>query len=162
MCPEGQYTQERGKNAHSMPAVRLPYRHLAITHCRSRVTYRRSIRWPAGTCPSRWRAPSQVPASCGACRSAGETLNDLGDAYRGLHRPPDAVAHYRQALTIRRDIGDLHGEAEALHNLGEVHQAQGATDAALHCYGQALAVWNKVGDRWAKARTVERIRALRE
>lgn len=34
----GYFTQERGKNAHSMPAARLPAFHFAMTYWRSLVT----------------------------------------------------------------------------------------------------------------------------
>lgn len=90
----------------------------------------------------------------------GEILNDLGNAYRGLAQLKLAIEHYQQALAIRRDIGDLHGEAETLHNLGEGYQRRGAMNTAMTCYKNALAIWRRIGDQPAAAATLKQMASM--
>ena len=66
----------------------------------------------------------------------------------------------RQALAIRRDLGDLHGEAETLRNLSQIHQARGELDITLDCYRQALAIWTNIGNQEAAAATLGRMESL--
>ncbi|WP_228122320.1 ATP-binding protein [Saccharothrix syringae] len=66
----------------------------------------------------------------------GASLDSLGwiDHHTGHHAR--AVGHYRQALAVRRELGDIYGVADTLDRLGHPH-------AALGHYDQARAVWRK-------------------
>jgi tetratricopeptide (TPR) repeat protein len=63
-----------------------------------------------------------------------------------------AIAGCEQALTIAREIGELHSEAYALGELACAYAAFGDTTQALSTFGQALIMLDSVGDRWNAAR----------
>ena len=58
--------------------------------------------------------------------------NNLGEAYRALHRIPEAVACYRRALQLSPDCVETH------NNLGNLFKDQGKLDEAVACYHRAL------------------------
>ena len=58
--------------------------------------------------------------------------NDLGEAYRSLHRIPEAVACYQRALELHPHY------AEAHNNLGVAFKDQGNLEEAVACYQRAL------------------------
>ena len=57
-----------------------------------------------------------------------------------------AEAHYRVALQLRRDGGDLAGAVGALNNLGALAHSQADHDASLSWYEQGLALAREIGD----------------
>jgi len=52
----------------------------------------------------------------------GQTLSNLGIAYRGLRRFEEAIGCYQESLAIRRETGDRYGEGQTLNNLGTAYQ----------------------------------------
>ena len=58
--------------------------------------------------------------------------NNLGEAYRALHRTSEAVACYRRALELKPDYAD------ANNNLGVALKDQGRLDEAVACYRRAV------------------------
>ena len=58
--------------------------------------------------------------------------NNLGEAYRVLHRIPEAVACYRRALALNPNL------AEANNNLGNALKEQAKLDEAIACYRRAV------------------------
>ena len=58
--------------------------------------------------------------------------NNLGEAYRALHRIPEAVACYRRALELTPGAAEIH------NNLGNALKDQGKPDEAVACYRRAL------------------------
>jgi non-specific serine/threonine protein kinase len=58
-----------------------------------------------------------------------------------------ARAHYEEALTIFRDLGDRYGESGSLHGLGWVASEQGDLPLARDHYQQALAISEGLGDK---------------
>ena len=60
--------------------------------------------------------------------------NNLAEAYRALHKIPEAVACYRRALELKPDYAQAH------NNRGAALNAQGKLDEAIACYQQALAL----------------------
>ena len=69
----------------------------------------------------------------------GQTLNNLGIAYRELRRFEEAIACYQQSLAIFREIGDRHGEGLALNNLGNAYRELRRFEEAITSY-QRLAI----------------------
>jgi tetratricopeptide (TPR) repeat protein len=63
-----------------------------------------------------------------------QTLNNLGEVYRGIGEPQRARELYEQALPIRREVGDRAGEATTLNNLGEVYRGIGEPQRARELY----------------------------
>jgi hypothetical protein len=48
--------------------------------------------------------------------------------------------YYRQALAVRRQASDRHGEAEILRDLGDLSRDAGHARTARQSWGQALAI----------------------
>jgi non-specific serine/threonine protein kinase len=86
-----------------------------------------------------------------ADRSRAKALNAAGallgkqDAYRA------ACAHYKQGLTIYRELGDQRGVAMSLTNLGNAAREQGNYAEARAFHEEALSISRAVGPRWSEA-----------
>lgn len=74
-------------------------------------------------------------------------LTGLGRLHYYPRRFAQALAYYRHAGGLWREIGDRHGEASILNAIGNVHLARRAYGAALDHYGNALAIDRAVGYR---------------
>jgi tetratricopeptide (TPR) repeat protein len=73
----------------------------------------------------------------------------VGIARRG--KVDEALTHFQQALTIKREVHDRSGKA-TLHNIGSVYLEVGKVDEALTHFQQALTILREVHDRSGKAR----------
>ncbi|GIV76857.1 MAG: hypothetical protein KatS3mg050_1251 [Litorilinea sp.] len=83
-----------------------------------------------------------------AAAQEAEALDGLGFIYPALGEPPErAEQALRQALALRRAVGDQLGEARALCNLTSLLQSRGAHDQALQVGQKALAQNEAVGYR---------------
>ena len=70
-----------------------------------------------------------------AVRVRGDAVyfhNNLGEAYRALHRIPEAVACYRRALELQPDFAVAH------YNLGNAFKDEGKLEEAVACWRRAL------------------------
>ena len=65
-------------------------------------------------------------------------LNNLGNLYYVVGRPSEAEKAFRDALIIRRDIGDKEGVATTLSRLGLLHSSIAEYEKAKEYYEQAL------------------------
>lgn len=89
-----------------------------------------------------------------AAAQEAEALDGLGFIYPSLGEPPEkAEAALRQALTLRRAIGDRLGEARVLCNLTSIFQSRGDHEQALRVGEKALAQNEAVGYRRGMAAT---------
>jgi tetratricopeptide (TPR) repeat protein len=70
---------------------------------------------------------------------------------------PAAAASHQQALTLCRDLGNLHGQAEALNRLGELATRTLALDQARNSHAEALAIARTIGAVPEEARALEGI-----
>jgi tetratricopeptide (TPR) repeat protein len=59
-------------------------------------------------------------------------FHNLGEAYRALHKVPEAIACYRRALELKPDF------AQARNNLGIALKDQGKFDEAIDCWRRTL------------------------
>jgi tetratricopeptide (TPR) repeat protein len=70
-----------------------------------------------------------------------------------LERMDEALATFREALTVNREDEDGDGEADTLSNMAALYQAQGRFDEAADSLDQALAAaranGTTVGSRWS-------------
>jgi tetratricopeptide (TPR) repeat protein len=57
-----------------------------------------------------------------------------------------AIASLREALAIRRDIGDRHGQARTLQRLGLTQQRAGHPREARELLSEALHLLEELGD----------------
>jgi DNA-binding SARP family transcriptional activator len=76
-------------------------------------------------------------------------LNNLGEA-RGYTRESEGIGDLERALEIRREIGDLKGEAQAVANLADVYDRLGRTGEALELFERAEDLNRDVGNRYGE------------
>ena len=86
---------------------------------------------------------------------AGEAwvLNDMG-VVLSQQQVPDADRYFVQALEIRRDLGDLRGQAQITNNLAFSYHFQGLHEKAVQPLHEALALQRAVGHRYGEATTL--------
>jgi tetratricopeptide (TPR) repeat protein len=75
----------------------------------------------------------------------GDVCNNLGIVYDSLGKYQEALNFYQQSLEIKREIGDMNGEAISLNNLGIVYYSLGQYQEALKYYQQSLAIQSEIG-----------------
>jgi len=68
-----------------------------------------------------------------------------------------AIAQFREALDLRRDIGDMSGVVASLCDLGSVHSLDGAFDMALELFAEARKIADEIGDKIAQADVLSRM-----
>lgn len=83
----------------------------------------------------------------------GQSLDNLGQAYRNLSQFENALACFNQALPIRREVQDRRGEGVTLSGLGNTYLDLGQYRRAIDYYGQALIALEASGDRSEQATT---------
>lgn len=80
-----------------------------------------------------------------------DALTWAGSISDELGRPQEALMYYRQALMLRRSVGDRTAEAKVLNNLGGVYANQGDEQKAKIYYSEALALSRATRDRAGEA-----------
>jgi len=68
---------------------------------------------------------------------------------------------YQQALAIRRETGDQHGEGQTLTNLGNAYSDLRQPDRAATCWRDAAAAMRDAGDHEAAARLEQQAASAR-
>jgi tetratricopeptide (TPR) repeat protein len=71
-------------------------------------------------------------------------LGHLGTAYKNLGDYPQAMDLQRQALVIKRQLGDEIEIAKTLSNMGLIEDAQGRCAQALELYGESLEILTRL------------------
>jgi tetratricopeptide (TPR) repeat protein len=95
----------------------------------------------------------QLEAALAAARrigkqyAEGQVLNTLGNTYRNLGEPRQAIGYYHQALEIARVIGERQGEGASLGSLGQAYADLGETRQAIGYYEQRLEIARMLADR---------------
>ncbi|WP_306750826.1 tetratricopeptide repeat protein [Saccharothrix yanglingensis] len=88
-------------------------------------------------------------------RGAADTLDTLGFIAHRTHRHHDALEHFRSALALYQELGDVYHVPDTLDRTGHVLHALGRTDDADRTWRQALVLYrNQL--RVADARRVRR------
>ena len=77
----------------------------------------------------------------------GTILHVLGAAYSLLNKPDDALQNYKQALEIRRRLGQKKGIADGLNMIAQTYDGLGKSELALRNYNDALQIYRDVGDQ---------------
>jgi eukaryotic-like serine/threonine-protein kinase len=77
----------------------------------------------------------------------GSILHVLGAAYSDLNKPEDALQNYKQALEIRRSLGQKKGIADGLSMIAGTYDGLGKSDLALKNYNDALQIYREIGDQ---------------
>jgi tetratricopeptide (TPR) repeat protein len=76
--------------------------------------------------------------------------NDMGAFQAALDR-------FREALELRRAVGDRSGVVSSMIDLGSVHEADGKLEAAHETFTEALKLAKEIGDRQGQAQVLGRI-----
>jgi class 3 adenylate cyclase/tetratricopeptide (TPR) repeat protein len=81
-------------------------------------------------------------------RGGVEALNILGGIALYLRKFDESLRYHRQALTMRRTIGDLAGEGTTLYNLGAAEYEYGNYSTAESYFVEALNIQRITQNRW--------------
>jgi tetratricopeptide (TPR) repeat protein len=81
----------------------------------------------------------------------GIARNNLGDGYRQLGRPDEAIDQLQQALAVQQEA-DRPGSRYTLGTLGDLHYDTERYEDALRYYEHALALHIAIGDRRSAGR----------
>lgn len=76
-----------------------------------------------------------------------ETVNALGVGYARLGQTVEATRQYRDALELRRALGNLRGVASSLRNLAQLAMVRGDFDEARGQLDEARELFTEIGDR---------------
>jgi tetratricopeptide (TPR) repeat protein len=139
-------TRQAAEYGHHDIAWKLP---VAALGCFNRLSYR-----------SEWIASHLVALD--SARHAGDrhaeawVLNDLGIASI-QQRMDEAVGYYERALAIRREIGDLRGEAISSNNLADAYVQLGRTADALDQFERTLPLQREAGYRYGEGITLNNL-----
>jgi DNA-binding SARP family transcriptional activator len=104
-----------------------------------------------------WLATHEVALT--SARAIGDraaeawVLNDMG-VVLSQQEVPDADRYFEQALEIRRELGDLRGQAQTTNNLAFSYQFQGLHEKAVKPLHEALALQRTIGHRYGEATTL--------
>uniref|UniRef100_UPI00131B7DB8 tetratricopeptide repeat protein n=1 Tax=Streptomyces sp. NRRL S-813 TaxID=1463919 RepID=UPI00131B7DB8 len=75
-------------------------------------------------------------------------LAERATVLRQLDRCDEAIADYRQAAVLYRELGDTLGRSQAVGNLGDACLHSGRLDKAVEYFRRALAIDRHLGETW--------------
>ncbi len=79
--------------------------------------------------------------------AVAESRNSIGTLYWYAGQPDSALLHYREALSLRKQLGVLSTEVAAtLNNIGNVYRTTGDPARALDFCGEAMNIARTIGD----------------
>jgi serine/threonine protein kinase/tetratricopeptide (TPR) repeat protein len=87
----------------------------------------------------------------------GYILNAMGVAYKRLNKTDEALRYYRDALEIRRKLGQKGGIAATLTEIAQTNVITGQPAEALKNYTEALQLRREIGDRRGTANTLSEL-----
>jgi CHAT domain-containing protein/tetratricopeptide (TPR) repeat protein len=90
----------------------------------------------------------------------GSIWNTLGLIQRNLGQWDQAIASYRQDMSICQALDDRHGLGLSYGNLGEIYQEQGDWPEALAAYQQALTIIREFDNRYDEAEALANLAFL--
>lgn len=90
-------------------------------------------------------------------RKSAVDLHNIGFLYDALEQKQKALEYLEKALLIRREVGDLYGEASTLKKIGMIHDDLGQRQKSLEYYEKALLIFREVRDRSSEATILNNI-----
>lgn len=111
----------------------------------------------------------QLEQRMGSRATEAQTLYLIGQLQQAAANEPDgglngaageldkAETQFRQALDIRRGLGERRGTAAALNSLGEVQAKRGEARRALPAFEEALGIQREIGDRYGEGLTLNNL-----
>ena len=79
-------------------------------------------------------------------QAKSDVLRSLGQAYRALGKPEDAIRQFEQSLEIERRLNRPAGIADATFGIAATRASAGQLDLALQGYNESLALRRQIGD----------------
>jgi tetratricopeptide (TPR) repeat protein len=76
----------------------------------------------------------------------GRALHAAGTLAWASNQMNEAEVFHREALSVRRECGDLDGAARSLGSLGNALRERGDNATAYDCYQESLELFRKLGD----------------
>jgi tetratricopeptide (TPR) repeat protein len=104
-------------------------------------------------------AAARAAQQCGALAGRGWLLNNLGTGYRALGRQQESRSAFAAGLKVRRELGDLHGQADSLKDMAMAARIWGEFDDALRLSQETLEIIERgrLPDRSGRASTLDTI-----
>ena len=104
-------------------------------------------------------AAARAAQQCGALSGQGWLLNNLGTGYRVLGRRQESRSAFDAGLKVRRELGDLHGQADSLKDMAMAARIWGEFDEALRLSRETLELieHGRLPDRSGQASTLDTI-----
>lgn len=111
----------------------------------------------------------QLEQRMGSRATEAQTLYLIGQLHQAVANEPEgglngavgeldkAETQFRQALDIRRGLGERRGTAAALNSLGEVQAKRGDARRALPAFEEALGIQREIGDRYGEGITLNNL-----
>ncbi len=72
-------------------------------------------------------------------------LLSMGNSYRRLNKPDEALRNYQESIAINEKIGQKWGISAALNEMADVQATGGQPDAALASYNKSLVLLREIG-----------------
>lgn len=91
-----------------------------------------------------------------------ETFKDLGDLYRSLKRPRQALYYTRRALEYFNNLQNEQGMANCHNNIGLIHWVEQQFERALASFASALAINQKLGNFLEQAKIQSNIGIIKD
>ncbi len=89
-------------------------------------------------------------------------LHSYGILLQSLGRYEDALKKYLESLEIKKQIGDVAGEAKSLHQVGRIYEYKGDYDQALEKYLESLEIAKRIGDVAGEAASLHQVGMIYE
>ncbi|MFJ8598280.1 AfsR/SARP family transcriptional regulator [Streptomyces shenzhenensis] len=83
-------------------------------------------------------------------RGVAQSLADTAAALRSLGRYDEAAAHFHDAMTVYRELGDVQGRSHAVTNLGDICLQVGRLDKAVEYARRGLVLDRFLGSTWGE------------
>jgi tetratricopeptide (TPR) repeat protein len=109
----------------------------------------------------RYEAALYIYRELGERQAEGTALSNIGMAYTALGQKKEARKHYREALSIFREVKENQEKSgRVLNSLGQIYSALGQRERAQKHYEEALHIFRELGDRNGEATTLNNLGKL--
>ncbi|WP_293053609.1 MULTISPECIES: tetratricopeptide repeat protein [unclassified Moorena] len=104
-----------------------------------------------------WQKALTIYREIGDRQGEGNSLGNLGVAYRSLGDYPKAIENLQQSLAIHREIDNRLGEANSLNGLANAYRSLRDYPKAIENLQQSLAIYREIGDRFGEGNSLNNL-----
>jgi len=105
------------------------------------------------------RELDHLPATEPNRRERADILDRMGNILQAISKWSEAVARHRDALAIRREVGDRDGEGRTLNDLGNAYLRLRRWERAIECYEESLRIKRDLGEPYGESATLNNLGA---